>query len=590
MEISKRGYKGKVLLVDLSQEKLVEEDLEEKIAKKFLGGNGFAVHYFSRLAGNAGSDPFSPDNCVVFTTGPATGTGFPLSGKYCVATKSPLTGGFFDTYSGGSFALGMKAFYDAIAISGKASVPTYLYLSEDGPELKKADEIWGKTTINTEIYLRDLYGEKSAVTSIGQAGENLVRFACVISDQRAAGRGGAGAILGSKNFKAIVSTKEESNNPVSDPEGFKKLATEKREQMREHSLLSRYRKVGTLLLTELFNEYGALGTRNWQHHTFDDVEKISTAKFEELLVPGSLTKASCKSCTVLCGHKVKLKDGTVTKAPEYESIFALGSMCEHSDLEGVIRANHLCNDFGMDTISAGATVAFAMECTEKGIFDFGAQWGNTENVLGVLTDMAHREGHGKLLGEGSGRAAAKLGQEAMKVANHSKNCEFAGHSPWFQMIMTLAYATSTRGGSHHDARPIDYTNPDRLVPNYEDLSQRAIAVQNRTAVQDSLVVCRFVEQVFGLTLNEEYVNLVNILTGFNYDLSSLSQVGERIYTLERMINVAERIASREKDVVLPPRVIAPGCDLEEMLSEYYSQRKWTSNGEPSSEKIAELDL
>ena len=604
------GYHGRILNVNLSSGQVGIETFDETFARQYLGGNGFAIRLlYERLA--AGIDPLTPENMIVFAVGPTTDTTIPGATRCCAGTKSPLTGLFFDTTFGGMFAAAQKrSGFEAIAITGRAAEPVYLLVHEDGAEIKPAADLWGRYTQETNHAIRDREGGKVEVCAIGPAGENLVRFACAVhtwdkSRDGVAGRGGLGAVMGAKHLKAVAVAGNRKTS-VADPEAIKTLLGETREPMKVGT--AALKNYGTTILVNMVNKIGALGVRNLQTEWYDKADAISGETYKAAYFDKDTT---CFKCPVACGKDFHVHDGeyagTRWKMPEYETIFALGSMLDNAHKGSIVKANELCDQLGMDTISLGVTLAFAFECFEKGLLSRDRagrdlNFGDYHAILDLIEDTAYRRGLGDVLAEGSARLAAQLGDEASRFLYAVKALEMPAHSARVLKGMSLGYATSTRGGSHHDTRPtLQYgTEHDNTTPDGKP--EFAVHNQHFTAVGDSLTQCRFVsERGFGGMLNEHYPRMINAVTGWDLSLEDVERIGERIWNLERAFNVREGIG-RAQDV-LPHRVMhepvpegmhqgmhCPPDELNGMLDSYYALRGWTPDGVPTAERLQALEL
>ena len=609
-EDAMHGYHGRILNVNLSSGQVAIETFDETFAKQYLGGNGFAIRLlYERLA--AGIDPLAPENVIVFAVGPTTDTTVPGATRCCAGTKSPLTGLFFDTTFGGMFAAVQKrSGFEAIVITGRAAEPAYLLVHEEGAEIKPAGDLWGRYTQETNRAIRDREGGNVEVCAIGPAGENQVRFACAVhtwdkSRDGVAGRGGLGAVMGSKHLKAVAVSGGRKTS-VADPDAIKTLLSETREPMKVGT--AALKNYGTTILVNMVNKIGALGVRNLQTEWYDKADAISGETYKAAYFDKDTT---CFKCPVACGKDFHVDDGeyagTRWKMPEYETIFALGSMLDNAHKGSIVKANELCDQLGMDTISLGVTLAFAFECFEKGLLrreSAGRElnFGDYHAILDLIEDTAYRRGLGDLLAEGSVRLAVHLGDEASRFLYAVKALEMPAHSARVLKGMSLGYATSTRGGSHHDTRPtLQYgTEHDNTTPDGKP--EFAVHNQHFTAVGDSLTQCRFVsERGFGSMLNEHYPRMINAVTGWDLSLDDVERIGERIWNLERAFNVREGIG-REQDV-LPYRVMhepvpegmhkgmhCPPDELNGMLDSYYALRGWTPDGVPTPERLQALEL
>jgi len=603
------GYGGRILSVDLSTGSSRIDAVDECFARLYLGGNGFAARLlYDRL--QPGIDAFEPSNCVVLAVGPVTDSNIPGNSRICVASKSPLTGLFFDSTFGGRFPCTFKRTgFDALVITGQAPRPVYLLLTPDGAQIKPADALWGTLTQECVDRLHSIEGEAADVTCIGPAGERLVRFAAMAHYWKnrgaIAGRGGIGAVLGSKRLKAIVANGNRKMS-LADQAGLNTLYKSTYSGMLTGTkALSTF---GTAVLVNPINTMGALGTKNLATEVFEEAEAISGEHFKELYWERDTT---CLKCPVACGKDFKVEAGefagTRWKMPEYESIFALGSMLENANAPSLIKANELCDQLGMDTISMGVTIAFAMECAARGLLhtqEMGRElhWGDYHAMLHLVQATAYRQGFGDLLAEGSWRLAEHLGGDAHHYLYAVKGLELPAHSARALKGMSIGYATATRGGSHHDTRPTMQYRPEFDHSTIAGKAEYAVRSQHYTAVGDSLVLCRFTgERGFGMLLNDAFPQMVNGVTGLSLTTEDLEHVGERIINLERAFNVREGI--RRKDDLLPYRVMhepiplgpskgryCPPDELDRMLDDYYALRHWSRDGVPTKERLAALEL
>ena len=603
------GYTGRILQVDLTQGKSSIQTFDEAFARKYLGGNGFAAKIlYDGL--KPGIDPFSPENLVVFAVGPVTDTPFPSTSRAYAATKSPLNGLFFDSTFGGRFAITQKRTgFEAIVISGRAKEPVYLWVDENGAELKSAAAVWGKTTKETVEALQAAEGEEADVVAIGPAGEKLVRYACLTHFWRGregvGGRGGLGAVLGSKNVKAVV-VKGSRKTQVADAQSLKDLVESRKEPLEKGT--AGLKNFGTPVLVNMINTVGGLGVRNLQEEHSPRAPEIGGEKLKELYFERHDT---CFACPIACGKTMRLpadKGGLRWKMPEYETLFALGSMMDNWDPASLIQLNSLCDQLGLDTISMGVTLSFACECFEKGLItekETGGKalrFGDSALIAELVQDTAKRQGFGNLLAEGSYRLAERIGKGSQDLLYCFKKVEVAGHSARALKGMSVGYATGTRGGSHHDARPtLQYMGEfDRTKTEHQALF--AVKTQNFTALDDSLTQCRFAsERGYGGTINDNYVKMINSVTGWGLSLADVEKVGERIYNLERAFNCREGI--RRQDDTIPARTLnqpipagpskgmyTPRAEFEAMLNEYYQLRGWDAKGVPTIAKLKELGL
>ncbi len=599
------GYTGKILNIDLGSGIIEIDEFDAGYARMLLGGNGFAADYLCRKI-DSGTGPLSEYNSLIFTTGPLNCTKSWGTGRGHAAAISPLTGLFADSNYGGDFANRVKqSGFDAVAVTGKSETPVYISIKEGSAEIKAAGHLWGKTTEESIELLKSAEGKGSQSAVIGPAGENLVRFANIICSGRrlsAAGRGGLGAVLGSKNCKGI-SVNGNWENEVYSNRHLELVLKEQLPLLKENTGI--LREYGTPANIIKINEYGKLSTRNNITEVFHGAHKISSDILKEKYITGN---TACSRCPVACGKKVNVPGGryagTTVKMPEYETLYSLGSMLENSDIISIINGNNACDSLGIDTISMGVTLSFAAECMEKEltVSHSGERivFGNSNDIAELVEKTAYRRGIGSVLADGSEAMASETGAGSSRYLYTVKGLEVAGHSARGIRHMGLAYATSSRGGSHHDARP-KYYEPE-AEPDRGEIPVTCVNSQHFTAVGDSLVMCRFVmERGFGTELNEPLCRLVNAVTGFDYTLDELVQTGERIYNLERLINCGRGTDIKTDSLPFrvteepipegPSKGMVFGRDrLHEMLSEYYKLRGWDSRGIPSEEKVRELGI
>src|SRR5882724_6567687 len=604
-----KGYGGHILHVDATSGRSRVDPVSETFARGLLGGNGFAARLLLDHV-PAGIDPYDAANAVIFAVGPVTDTTVPGNSRACVATKSPLTGLFFDSTFGGRWPCTMKRTgFDAIVITGQSPHPVYLKVGEAGVEVKPATPLWGKTTRDTVHAIQAIEGADTDVIAIGPAGERLVRFACMATywknREGVAGRGGIGAVLGAKRVKAVV-VGGARKTEVADSALLKALLEEKREPlMTGTKALSTY---GTSFLVKPINTLGALGAYNLRQETFAESAAISGEEMHALYHDRDTT---CLKCPVACGKQYEIRDGELAglkaKMPEYETIFAFGSMLGNSHAGSLARANDLCDLLGMDTISMGVTLSFVAEALERGWLSpeelgvpFG--WGDWRGMLRLIEMTAAREGFGDRLAEGSWRLAESVHPEATKAVYAVKRLELPAHSARALKGMSIGYATATRGGSHHDTRPTPQYAQGYDRRGTDGKPEFAVRSQHFTAVDDSLVLCRFTsERGFGLYVEEPYARMVRAVTGWDMGVEELERVGERVINLERLFNVREGV--RRKDDVLPWRVMhepipegpsagmhCPPDELALMLDRYYDLRGWDTDGVPTAVRLQSLGL
>ncbi len=583
------AYTGKILKIDLSTGKSKVEPLNRMWAENYLGGKGLAIKYLYEEI-TPGIDPLSPDNKLILMTGPLTGTIVPNSGKLAIAAKSPATGTVLDCSIGGHFAAELKfAGYDAVIITGKAKVPVYIYIEDDQVELKSAAHLWGKNTHQAEFILNNEL-EDAKTLLIGQAGENQVIMSCITSEfYRQAGRGGIGAVLGSKNLKAVA---VKGSGGLKFPD-IRKLMREINKIKNEDTLtddnLWAYTD-GTAMLVDACQSIGTLPTRNFQDGVFEGFEQIGTEALKKVRVG----KKACFSCPLACGNYSKAGEAIV-EGPEYETLALCGSNCGIDDLAAVIEFNRLCDDYGVDTISTGNITAFAMEMTEKGVHDFGLRFGDKEAYLKVPRLIALKDGIGADLALGTKALSEKYGGK--EFAMQAKGLEFPGYEPRGSWGMGLAYATAVRGACHMQAWPIAMEAMGDLDPfTSEGKGQLVADMQNENAVKFSAIFCDF-----WAASTETQAKVLNLVMQKEFTEQDLLKIGERIVQLARLFNQREGF-TREHDS-LPERIFKdpvisgpaggktlPRKDFEKMLADYYTARGWDEQGKIPEERIRELSL
>ncbi len=607
-----KGWMGKILRVDLTKAVCTEEPLDTVAAKQYTGGRGLGIYFMNKEA-DPECDPLSEDNLLIMATGPLTGTGAPTGARYMVMTKSPLTGAITCSNSGGMFPTEFKRTgYDAILFTGRSEKPVYLWLDREKAELRAVDHLWGKNTHETTDALLAETESKARVACIGPAGEKGVLFASIMNDKdRAAGRSGVGAVMGSKNLKAVV-VKGKGRIPLADPERFKafnkQILDSFKEGIKETPLgLTVNGTAGVVMATQNF---GVLPTKNWQQGTFDGWEKIHG---EELTRRFLKKNSACYSCPIGCGRKTKLDDPRFSgegEGPEYETIYAMGSNCMVDDLAAIVKANYICNEMGMDTITMGATIACAMEMVERGylkedVVGRPLQWGDGEALVELTRMTATREGFGDQLAEGSYRLADRYGHP--ELAPVSKKQEFPGYEPRGSQAMGLAYATSPIGGSHMRGDPAYFELfgvPQAMDPlQWEGKATVTKAYQDLSAIIDSAGLCIFfaVRNLAAKDLGVAPVGILeylNAATGADYSLEDLMQAGQRIINAERLF--LTRAGFSRKDDSIPDRLTktpaptgpAKGlvCHLDEMLDEYYKVQGWSGDGIPGKAVLDRLGL
>ncbi|NPD89527.1 MAG: aldehyde ferredoxin oxidoreductase family protein [Asgard group archaeon] len=594
------GYMHKYLDVDLSSGKIHEKKLDQKLGEKYIGGKGLGARIlYEELKPNI--DPLNPKNIILFMTGPLTGTSVVTSGRWCIVTKSPHTGIYLDSQIGGKFGHRLKrAGYDYLLVRGKAESPSYINVHSEGSEILSASEYWGKGTFETEEKLKAKH-PKSEVASIGPAGENLVTYANVMTDKsHMAGRGGSGAVMGSKNLKAIVAGGACKIDAVN--ENFKELTRVFRTKVQNDDGVKNRNRIGTMMWVNMSNHGGFLPTRNYQSGVFEEADSISG---ETMLENYTYTNRACYGCLIACGKANKFETGKYAgldvDGPEYETTALLGSNCGLTDLVAIAKASQICDDLGIDTITSGATISFAMECVEKGYLEQkdvdNLVFGNDDAVLQMLELIAKKEGIGNLFAEGSKSAALKIGHDSSDFAIQVKGNELAGVEPRGSWGMALAYSTSDRGACHQRCwTPSAELRGDLPRFSFDGVPEFVKESQDERAACFSLVLCDF------LPFNvPEMVEMLNAATGFSYTPESYLTAGERIWNQTRLFNTREGITA--KDDVLPKRFykekmpegpaknqIISSEKLEKAKQIYYELRGWDSNGIPNNDTINKLEI
>ncbi|PAB59865.1 aldehyde ferredoxin oxidoreductase family protein [Anaeromicrobium sediminis] len=594
------GYKGKVLRVNLKDRTYKVEDLNLHMAKKYIGGRGLGTKMFMDEV-DPKVDALSPENKLLVVTGPLTGSPTPTGGRYMVVTKSPLTGTIASSNSGGFWGAQLKfAGYDVIVVEEKADKPVYISIVDGVVEIRDASHIWGKVVSETTDVLEKECGEKSKVMTIGPAGEKLSRLAAIMNDKdRAAGRSGVGAVMGSKNLKAIV-VKGSSKVEVKDPDGLKKVFSESLKKIRENGVTGQgLPTYGTAVLVNIINENGVLPTNNFQKSYDDKAEAISGETLAEKYL---VKKEACYRCPIACGRYCKVDD-IEGGGPEYETIWAYGSDCGVSNLGNIIKANYWCNEMGLDTISAGVTVATAMELYEKGyirdeeIDGTPLKFGNDEAVIEWTKKMGLREGFGDKLAEGSYRLAEMYGVPELSMS--VKKQEIPAYDPRGIQGHGLQYATSNRGGCHvrgYLISPEILGLPEKLDRfKLDGKATWAKAFQDLTAAIDSLGLCLFTSFALGAG---DYASLINAVCGTDHTADSIFEAGERIWNIEKLFNLESGVAPSEDK--LPKRLLEEPIPegpskgwvhkLSDLLPEYYELRGWSKEGIPTDERLEKLGI
>lgn len=617
-----QGIANKILRVNLSDRSITIDEPDEGFYRKYLGGAGFAAYYLLKEM-KPGVDPLSPDNILIYGIGPVTGTPMPGGSRASIGTKSPLTGGIAKSEVGGYFGYELKrAGYDSLIVEGKAESPVYIWIHNDVVEIRDASAVWGKNALEAQDAIEEEVGERMVRTAIiGQAGENLALISCIITDARnAAGRGGTGAVMGSKNLKAVAVKGSSAPKAANQKEYLEQARWMNNNYMEAGAKDLHEWGTGTDAAMIGGNEIGNLPVRNWGDGYFEDVAKITA---NAVMNTVGVDMEACPACQVRCKKVVELENERFkvdrrAGGPEYETLASFGSFCGIDDLDAICKANEMCNLYALDTISAGATIAFAMECFENEIInleDTGGidlRFGNADAMLKVLEQMAKREGIGDILADGTRKAAERLGQGAEEFAIHVKGLELGMHEPRLKRGLGISYAVNALGGDHcasvHDpmisqegpamdkARSLGVTDPLRI----DDIGPAKVSAvmlhHFQKMFSDSAVLCNFVPW----TLNQQ-ANIIRNLTGWDFTTAEAMRVGERVATMDRAFNMREGLTAA--DDTLPKRFFGgtprgalqdKGLDpaeFGEAVHTFYRLMGWDSDtGLPTAEKLGDLGI
>ncbi len=601
------GYAGRILYVDLGHRKTRTESVRKEFCEKYIGGNGFAIRL---LYDNTRPqiNPLEPENTLVFAVGPFAGTMVPTSGKYIVQAKSPLTNFMGESISSGAWGQNLKhAGYDAAVIVGRAETPVYLFIDDDIVQFREARDLWGKDAQQAGALIQEQIGDENvSAATIGPAGENLVKFANITNDvSRQAGRTGMGAVMGSKNLKAVA-VRGTKKIDVHDLDRLMEVCRDLYKQCQEKATEG-YRTYGTPQSVSVHNYLGILPTRNWQQSTFEPAEKLSG---EFLKSHYYVKTVACSGCPIACDHMSIVRDkseGEEQASVEFETIYALGSECGIGDFPTIAKAANLCDRLGIDTMSAGVVIGWAMECFERGLLTkedtdgIDLTFGNQDALIATVKRIAYREGIGDLLAEGVKKASNKLGRGSEHFAMHNKGLELPAYDVRGLKACALGFMTSTRGGCHLRSSMYDFDvkgKVDRFKAD-ESLAGMVKDREDAWAVMDSLILCKFMRGVCGT--HDKFAELYTLVTGIQTASEDMQKAGERIYNLEKAYNVRE--GWTKKDDYPPPRVmkdpILDGAskgslvseeEFDRMLSAYFEARRWNKNGIPTKQKLSELAL
>ncbi|MBW1699481.1 MAG: aldehyde ferredoxin oxidoreductase family protein [Deltaproteobacteria bacterium] len=622
----RNGYNAKILKVDLSQETFDVEEPDEFFYRTYLGGRGFASYYLLKELA-PGIDAFDPENLLIFATSIIVGAPAPSICRYTVAGKSPLTGGFAESEAGGFWGPELKfAGFDAVVISGKAKRPSYLWIHDGKFEIRAADHLWGKISGEAEAEIRSELNEPMArVSVIGPAGERLVRYACIVNERsHANGRTGLGAVMGSKNLKAVV-VRGTHKPKVYDMDPIRAVSKRVASEFKNHGLSKGLHYMGTPAAINHFQHLGTLPTRNFRYGEFEGAEEISGEKMTDTIL---IDRKGCYACPIRCKRVVQIESEKISVdpsygGPEYETLSALGSLCEVSDLAVIAKAHELCNKYTMDVISTGVVIAWAMECFQEGLLTLkdtdGVElnFGNGELVLDLIEKIANREGIGNLLAEGIYRASKTVGRESLKFAVIVKAMECAIHDGRGKMSVALGYAISPKGPDHLIA-PFDILFEQEQSLGFKSIAPLGILepldafdfswkkirlhvyLSHLWSLYNCLGICNFGYAPRSIVSLNELVEIVKAVTGWDTSLWELIKAGERMTNMTRAFNLREGF-SREDDT-LPERFFEPfergklrgkritREQFEEALNNYYDMMGWDRNGKPRRGKLRELNI
>ncbi len=606
------AWKKRLLRVDLTAGTTSVETIPDGWLRDYVGGRGLAARYLYEEM-DPTVDPLSTDNKLIFATGPLTGTPVPCGARYMVVTKGALTNAITTSNSGGHWGPELKfAGYDLLIVEGKAPQPSYLFIYDDHVEIRDASELWGRGVHFTEDHLRLATGIPGLrIACIGPAGENLVKFACIMNDKhRAAGRSGVGTVMGSKNLKAIA-VRGTGGVDIADPAAFMKSMWEMRAGMQDNPGRKSFAELGTAATIDMTQAFGGLPTRNFQQGQFEEYENLNGNTIKDTRL---VANKACFACTIACGRVCRLGDAadkfmvnthprnwrTAGEGPEYEAAWALGADVGVGDLDAVLKANWLCNDLGMDPISMGATLAAAMELYQRGVVtdemvELPLKFGSGDALVRMTEATAFREGFGDELAEGSKRMGEKFANPDVFMG--SKGQEYPAYDPRGFQGMGVAYATCNRGGCHLRAWTPGPETTGKFEPHATAGKGEWVAhEQDRTTVHDNTGLCLFVGGSGGPL--ETFVPCTAAATGVPYTLEEFVKIGERTWNLERLWN--QRAGLTKADDSLPKRLLKEAhkdgpsagvvVDLDTMLSEYYQTRGWDDEGVPGRDKLMELGL
>ncbi|MFP6573716.1 MAG: aldehyde ferredoxin oxidoreductase family protein [Pirellulaceae bacterium] len=596
----RHGNHGCYLRIDVTSQASESERIDQQALRRFLGGSGLGTYLLLR-EGAAEVDPLAPEAVLAFVFSPLVGSPLTTSAKFAVVSKSPLTGRLNDSLASSRFALeGKKTGHDAILLRGKAAQPSVLLVDDDQVRVEPAEDLWGLSCPDVERLLKKRYGPDYQAAVIGPAGEQQVRYATISHDGRHAGRGGSGAVLGSKNIKAVL-VRGSRRVTWSQPEELVELAKELSKKSFGPAT-AKYRELGTAANMLLLNRLKALPTRNFQQGSFEQAVELSP---EQLSVTRTKTRTSCAACTIGCEHIYgpiddDSKDSTGTRV-EYENLFALGSLCGVGESDDVLRASRRCDELGLDTISAGGTIAFAMECVERGYWDVPwLQFGDGKALLQAIEWIGKRHDVGDMLAEGSRCLAEKIGHDSIQFAPQVKGLEIPGYEPRALQTMGLGFAVAARGADHNrsSAYEVDIAEGAQRHNLPPTAAAQAVETENRAAIMDSLILCKFLRGVFG-DLYGEAAEMLQQVTGWDVDGKELEETAQRIVTAKKWFNI--RAGWKPAEDTLPARFLNESLaddqqaqisktDFQQAVRAYNQCRGWSDDGWIQTDQLEQLGI
>jgi aldehyde:ferredoxin oxidoreductase len=611
------GYWNKILRVDLTNRRITKEEIDEDTYRLFVGGAGIGAKILWEEISSE-TNPFDADNRLIFAGGPFQGHPVPGSAKFSIISKSPLTNTYADSAAGARWGpLFKRAGYDVLVIQGRSENPVYIYIEDDKVRIRDARGVWGMDSYQAVDEIRKEIGDpRASVATIGQAGEKLVKIACIVVDKHSfAGRCGLGAVMGSKNLKAVV-VKGSRKVPVSNLSQLKSYNHKYSKEIHKASIESELRPHGTPALCIAAEGFGDMPIKYWTEDTWPEgAKKIGAPNYTEVL---SAKPYPCLYCPIGCHRNIEIQSPKKYKlkgiGPEYETLGMLGTNLLIDDVKAISIANDLCNRLGMDTISAGACIGLAMECYEKGIITkrdtagMELKWGDADVLIELVKQIGNRVGFASIFSEGTVQAAKKLGKNALELVVEVKGLDFPAHDARACWGLVPTYATGTRGACHirgveEDVEMSGFYMPEIGVSeehakffNPEGKAHLAVKMQDYCALINSLVLCVFMPDGGGLSFTS-ILNIFNSITGWDWDIQEAMTCGERIFTLQRLIN--QRDGYAKKDDKLPPKMHVPAKKgfragkippVNDLLNEYYELRGWDKEGHPTKEKLEKLNL